>query len=117
MLDESLKKSQTKDKPQNSMEIIVPKTPQINAKVLRLPPRSTTDDEDTSTGMSRNTSIGSFRSIFGTDTESHLNQSIEKKIKKVSDLMKYFSVPKTMKKSLASEEDRRTNHKIMYTNL
>ena len=82
MLNESLKMSQTKDTPENSMEIIFPKIPQINAKVLRLPPRSTTDDEDTSTGMSRNTSIGSFRSIFGTGTESHSNQSTEKKLKK-----------------------------------
>ena len=78
MLNESLKKSQTKDIPQNSMGIIVPKIPQINAKVLRLPPRSTTDDKDTSTGMSRNTSIVSFRSTFGTNTKSHSNQSIEK---------------------------------------
>ena len=116
MLNESLKTSQIKDTPEKSMEIIVPKLPQIHAKVLRLPPRSTTD-EDTSTGMSRNTSISSFRSMFGTDTDPHLDQSIDKKIKKLSDVLKYFSVPKNIKKSIASEEDRRTNHKIMYTNV
>ena len=48
MLNESLKTSQIKDTPEKSMEIIVPKLPQIHAKVLRLPPRSTTDG-DTST--------------------------------------------------------------------
>ena len=97
MLNESFKTSQIKDTPEKSMEIIVPKLPQIHAKVLRLPPRSTTD-EDTSTGMSRNTSIGSFRSMFGTNTDPHLDQSIDKKIKKLSDVLKYFSVPKTIKK-------------------
>ena len=87
MLNESLKMSQIKDAPEKSMEIIVPNLPKINAKVLRLPPRSTTDDEDTSTGMSRNTSMSSFRSMFGTDADPHLDQSIDKKIKNCTEIL------------------------------
>ncbi len=58
------------------MEIIVPHLSQMNVKELKVPPKCTTDDEDISAEMSRNTSINSFRSMFGTST--NLDHSVER---------------------------------------
>ena len=80
------------------MEIIVPNIPQMNVKELKLAPKCTTVDGETLTGMSRNTSIRSFRSMFGTWTNS--DHSVERKIKYSLDLDKYFSVPKSIKNLL-----------------
>ncbi len=53
--------------------------------------------------------------MFSTSTNS--DHSVERKIKDLSDLEKYLSVPKSIKKSLASEKYRCTSPKLMYMNL
>ena len=55
MLNESLKMNRTIETLENSMEIIDPDLPQMNAKDLTVAPNCTTDDEDTLASISRYT--------------------------------------------------------------
>ena len=115
MLNDSLKNSQTKHNKENSMQIIVPNLPKMNVKELRLPVerKCSYDESDTITEVSRNSTIHTFTSTIATNSK----HPVEKKITDLSDLVRYFTVPKTIKKSVASEEDRCMSNKIMQTNI
>ena len=95
MLNESLIMSQMKEISEKSMEIILSNLPQLNVKELKLPPKYTTDDGDTLTGIFRNTSISFFRFTFGTGT--NLDHLVERKMKDLPDLDEYFSIRKSIK--------------------
>ena len=95
------------------MEIIVPNLPKMNVKQLTLEPKCNFDDSDTIIEMSRNSGVHTFTSTIATNSK----HPVENKITDLSDQIRYFSVPRTIKKSVASEEDRCTNNKIMLTNI
>ena len=114
MLNDSLKYSQSKHNTEKSMEIIVPPNlPKMNVKQLTLEPKCNFDDSDRITEMSRNSGVHTFTSTVATNSK----HPVENKITDLSDQIRYFSVPRTIKKSVASEEDRCTNNKIMLTNI
>ena len=83
------------------MQIIVPNLPKMNIKELRLEPKCNFDESDTITEVSRNSSVHTFTSTIATNSK----HPVEKKIIDLSDLVRYFLVPKTIKKLVASEED------------
>ena len=103
MPNDSLKNSQTKYNTEKSMEIIVPNLPKMNVKQLILEPKFIFDESDTITEISRNMSVRTFTSTIATNSK----HPVEKKITDLSDLIRYFLVSRTIKKLVASEEDRR----------
>ena len=92
MLNDSLKNSQSKHNTEKSMEIIVPNLPKMNVKQLTLESKCNFDDSGTLIEISRNSGVHIFTSTIVTNSK-HL---VEKKITDLSDLIRYFSVPKTI---------------------
>ena len=112
MLNDSLKMSNRNHNQEKSMEIIIPNLPQLNVNQLTIEPKCSLDEVDSIPEISLNISVSSFTSTILTNLE----QSMEKTITDLSDLVSYFWVPKIIKNLWHQKKiDKRVTNKCKQT--